>query len=68
MDQFGVHMNFIWIKQILAFIYALKSISIYFNGSSNLLDWASVIGKRRGWPVSFPQTQFNPELDRGLVF
>jgi hypothetical protein len=34
---------------------------------SNLLDWASITGKRRGWPVSFPQTQFNPELDCGLT-
>jgi hypothetical protein len=27
MDQFGVHMDFLQIKQVLAFIYALK---IYF--------------------------------------
>jgi hypothetical protein len=24
MDQFGVHMNFLQIKQVLTFIYALK--------------------------------------------
>jgi hypothetical protein len=28
MDQFGVHMNFLQIKQVLTFIYTLKSISV----------------------------------------
>jgi hypothetical protein len=38
MDQFGVHMYFLWIKQILAFIYALK-INFYLLLMDFLTSW-----------------------------
>jgi hypothetical protein len=38
MDQFGVHMHFLWIKQILAFIYASK-INFYLFLMDFLIFW-----------------------------
>jgi hypothetical protein len=31
MDQFGINMNFLGIKQVLTIIFTLKSFSIYFS-------------------------------------
>ena len=52
MVQFGVKMNFLQIKQVLTFIYALKLISdINFSDFQYYLDWASNFIKRRGFWV-----------------
>ena len=41
MGKFGLHMNFIGIKQILAFIFTLKNhFLITFTEFYNSLDWA----------------------------
>jgi hypothetical protein len=54
MDQFGLSMNFIWIKQVLAFIFTLK---IYFqiNFSDLPTPWSARIipEKGRGLCASF---------------
>jgi TRAP-type mannitol/chloroaromatic compound transport system permease small subunit len=69
MDQFGVHMEFLQIKQVSVInlipkIYFL----ICFSGFINYLDWTSFSVKHRGFHTKFPQTQQHPVLDCGLVF
>jgi hypothetical protein len=40
MDQFGLHMNFLGIKQVLTIIFTLKIIFIYFSLIFYFLDRA----------------------------
>jgi hypothetical protein len=58
MDQFGVHMDFLQIKQVLTFIYVLKNYFLNsFPGFINYQGWASNTGKRRGSTIKIPETQ-----------
>ena len=59
MDQFGVHMNFLQIKQVLTFIYALKSISMIIFYFLKSLDRASITENSRGFHGKCPKTQTN---------
>jgi hypothetical protein len=48
MTQFGISMNFIWIKQNLAFVFTKKTISNYFYWIFYFLDRAHNLNKRQG--------------------
>jgi hypothetical protein len=49
MDQIGVHMHFLQIKQVLGFIFTLKILFlISFLWFYNLLDLASITENSRG--------------------
>jgi hypothetical protein len=49
MDQFGVHMNFLQIKQVLTFIYTLK-IYFYFIFSGFWVFWTMQgFWRKRNW-------------------
>ena len=69
MTQFGISMNFLWIKQILAIISILKIHFFYlFPWIFYFLDWASNFIKRRGFGARFPKTQRIPGVDGGLIY
>jgi hypothetical protein len=68
MDQIGVHMNFLQIKQVLTFIYALKSIYVIISYFPKSLNRPSNTEKCRGWRVRIPKTQCTTPLDRGFYF
>jgi hypothetical protein len=49
MDQFGVHMNFLQIKQVSSnYLYIKNLFLFYFLCFLSFLDWASITEKRRG--------------------
>jgi hypothetical protein len=49
MVQFGVHMDFLQIKQVLVIIFFIKNaFLIYFLCFSSFLDWASNTENCRG--------------------
>jgi hypothetical protein len=68
MDRFGLKMNFLYILQVLAFIYIIKIYLqfnfLYFWPS---LDWAPKSEKCRGTSVKIPQTQPATRTERGLI-
>jgi hypothetical protein len=56
MVQFGVHMNFLPIKQVLVIIFVLKNaFLIYFLCFSSFLDWASFSREHRGPGAKYPR-------------
>ena len=58
MGKFGLHMNFLWIIQVLGFIFILKiEFPIHFINFNSVLDWASNKPKRRGYFRRIPKTQ-----------
>jgi hypothetical protein len=67
MDQFGVHMNFLWFIQVLAIIFALKRI---FQRILSMfpVSWTACTktGKRRGLFAIIPKTHSNIRMDGGL--
>jgi hypothetical protein len=69
MNQFGLNMNFIWIKQILAIIFILK-IDFQFNFSDLQTPWIGRMKTRecRVSGVKGPKTQANPYMDVGLIY
>jgi hypothetical protein len=68
MDYFGLKMNFLWILQVLAFIYILK-IYFLFNFLVFLLSWIrrTKPEKPRVLGIIFPKTQSPTAQDGGLV-
>jgi hypothetical protein len=54
MDQFGVHMNFLQIKQVL---YIKNLFYFIFIWISSWLDWATIIRDDRGLTHKSPKTQ-----------
>jgi hypothetical protein len=67
MDQFGVHMHFLWIIQILGiFFYIKNSFSNSFSWFYNSLVGASNTEKYRGYGANISKTQRVPDVDGGL--
>jgi hypothetical protein len=49
MVQFGAKMNFLWIYQVLVFIFILEiHLQFIFSDFNTVMDWASFPKKRRG--------------------
>jgi hypothetical protein len=50
MTQFGISMNFLWIKQIIAITFILKIdfYSLFLDFFFYLLDWATISRESRG--------------------
>jgi hypothetical protein len=68
MDQKGVKMNFIWIKQVSSFIFILKIIfSICFSDFSISLDRTSNSIKYRGPYANVLNTQNHTRMNGGLI-
>ena len=67
MDQFGLNMNFLGIKQVIVIIFTLK-INFHICLSNFSAPWTARIksDKCRVRYVKFPKTQTNSGLDRGL--
>ena len=63
MDQFGVHMEFLWIIQILGIVFILKT---YFSNLITPLDWASITENSRGYGENVSKTQTDTAVDCGL--
>jgi hypothetical protein len=60
-------MNFLQIKQVLAFIYTLQiNFCYFFSYFHYSLDWASNTEKCRGPDVKCTKTQATIAVDRGL--
>jgi hypothetical protein len=58
MDQFGLSMNFIWIKQVLGIVFILKFCFLNdFIGFIHCLDYASIPKEFRGCCIKIPKTQ-----------
>ena len=67
MGKFGLHMNFLWIIQVLGFIFILKiEFPIHFINFNSVLDWASNKPKRRGYFRRIPKTQISAARTAGL--
>jgi hypothetical protein len=69
MDQFGVHMHFLQIKQVLTFIYTLK-IYFYFILSDFRVFWTgrSKLENRRGPGVRIPRHREQLQRTTGLFY
>jgi hypothetical protein len=69
MDQFGVHMHFLWIKQVLVIIFSLKSIFL-MNLFDFLIIWTerTITRKSRGPGAINPQTQSQSLRTAGLFY
>jgi hypothetical protein len=58
MDKFGLHMNFILIKQVLGIVFILKiQFLIQFLNFSYSLDCASISREDKGKTIKLQQTQ-----------
>jgi hypothetical protein len=66
MDQFGLNMNFLWIKQLLGIVFILKIHFLnQFPWFSISLDCASITGKCRVSGAKFPRLP--SRQDYGLI-
>jgi hypothetical protein len=67
MDQFGVHMNFLQIKQVLVIIFVFK-IHFWIIFSGFIIPWSGPqIPESAGALAQLkPKTQSNEEVDGGL--
>jgi hypothetical protein len=68
MDQFGITMDFLCIKQVLAFIFTLK-IHFLFTFLDFLISWTGrkIKPKSRGHCATNPKTQSDWRQDCGLI-
>jgi hypothetical protein len=66
MDQFGVHMHFLQIKQVLTFIYALKTnFCFIFYGFTVVWTGHNNTGKSRDDLAKIPRHGRNPQRTSG---